>query len=126
MNSRSTLHTQWLLHFPKDIRVHMADVYIDSMEQDATLLETLLFADSLNLPATLAVVHKIKESAVKIGLKTISQSAIYAEKVGKLESSDYPCVLSSLVREVKQSIIDVKNWKSHNTKQARSPKVYCY
>ncbi|MDV6250039.1 Hpt domain-containing protein [Vibrio sp. EA2] len=104
----------------------MADVYIDTMEQDATLLKTLLFTDSPDLPATLSVVHKIKGSATQIGLRTIGQSATYAEKVGKMESADYPCALSSLVREIQQSIIDVKHWKSHNTKKGKSAKVYCY
>ena len=104
----------------------MADVYIDTMEQDATLLKTFLFTDSPDLPATLAVVHKIKGSAAQIGLSTISQSATYAEKVGKMESPDYPCALSSLVREVKQSIVAVRNWKVHHVPKNKSPKVYCY
>ncbi|WP_255202987.1 Hpt domain-containing protein [Vibrio natriegens] len=120
------LNTQWLLNFPKDMRIHMAETYIDTMEQDATLLKTLLIGQSTNAHATLEVVHKIKGSTAQIGLRTINQSAIYTEKLGKLASPDYPTALSSLVKEMKQSIVDVKNWKARNAKKANSPKVYSY
>ena len=126
MHSRSTLYTQWLLNFPKDIRVHMANVYIDTLEPDTALLQTLLNEHSTTNSATLAVVHKIKGSTAQIGLRTINQSAIYTEKLGKLASPDYPTALSSLVKEVKQSIVDVKNWKARNAKKANSPKIYSY
>ncbi|UYI49807.1 Hpt domain-containing protein [Vibrio natriegens] len=104
----------------------MANVYIDTLEPDTALLQTLLYEHSTTNSATLAMVHKIKGSTARLGLRTINQSAIYTEKLGKLASPDYPTALSSLVKEVKQSIVDVKNWKARNAKKANSPKVYSY
>lgn len=126
MNSRAMLNTQWLLNFPKDMRVHMAETYIETMNHDVNQLEQLLLMGTTSTQDALAILHKIKGCTAQIGLRTLNQSAIYTEKLGKLASPDYPVALSSLLKEVKQSIVDVKNWKAYNAQKANSPKVYCY
>lgn len=104
----------------------MADVYIDTMEHDVTQLEQLLLMGATSTQDALAILHKIKGSTAQIGLRVINYSAIYTEKLGKLASPDYPTALSSLVKEVKQSIVAVRNWRACNAKRTSSPKVYSY
>lgn len=104
----------------------MANVYIETMGQDLTLLQELLPACSAKIAPTLSVVHRIKGSTMQIGLRNLSQSATYTEDLGKLDSPDFPNALSILVKEIQQSIIDVRKWKSLSTKRKTSTKLYSY
>lgn len=126
MTSRPFINTRWLLNFPEDKRVNMANVYIETMGQDLTLLQELLPACPAKIAPTLSVVHRIKGSAMQIGLRNLSQSATYTEDLGKLDSPDFPNALSILVKEIQQSIIDVRKWKSLSTKRKTSTKLYSY
>ncbi len=93
----------------------MADVYIESMEDDITMLKESLPLQSDKITSTLAIVHKIKGGAMQIGLSSISQTAVFTENLGKLGSAQYPKALSELVNGVEQSIADVTYWKNSNT-----------
>lgn len=104
----------------------MANVYIETMRQDLSLLQELLQASPIGIASTLTVVHKIKGGTMQIGLKKISQIARTTEALGKLESPDYPNALSILVKEIQQSITDVQDWKLQSIKKPTSAKLYCY
>ncbi len=94
----------------------MANVYIETMEEDLVLLKESLQNKSDKIASTLSIVHKIKGGALQIGLSSISQSAVVTEYVGKLESPEYTKALSKLADDLEQSIIDVEHWKNNNSK----------
>ncbi len=56
MNSGSSLHTQWLTHFPADMQHHMATVYLETMTEDLEALKAHLHEPK----HLLQTVHKIK------------------------------------------------------------------
>ncbi len=93
----------------------MADVYIESMEEDIALLKESLMAEPASTASTLPIVHKIKGGAMQIGLNSISRSAAVTEKLGKLESPAYTKSLQVFVTDIEQSISDVTHWKNINT-----------
>ncbi len=94
----------------------MANVYIETMEEDLVLLKESLQNKSDKIPSTLSIVHKIKGGALQIGLTSISQSAVVTEYIGKLESPEYTKALSTLVNDIEQSISDITHWKNNNNK----------
>ncbi len=120
------MYTQWLINLPKEMRVQMANAYIETMELDVASLRDFLQAETMNTPATLRLVHKIKGGTMQIGLKKISQLAVYTEELGRLTSPDYPRALTLLVKEIQQSITDVQKWINHNTSKQPSTKLYSY
>lgn len=119
MTSHSSANTHWLLNFPEDMRIHMANVYIEAMEEDIALLKESLQVESSETASTLPIVHKIKGGAMQIGLNSISRSAAVTEKLGKLASPAYSKALSVFVTDVEQSITDVTDWKNINNRVDR-------
>ncbi|CAM2786982.1 hypothetical protein [Vibrio mytili] len=100
----------------------MADVYIEAMEADVALLTENL----ANLPSLLPVLHRLKVGAAQIGIDSIHRSALFAEAAGKSGSSSYQQTVTSLIEEVKQSIVDVKTWKNNTTNTNSFTKLYSY
>ncbi len=119
MTPHSSANTQWLLDFPEDMRVHMANVYIEAMAEDIALLKASLHEESNETSSTLPIVHKIKGGAMQIGLSSISRSAAATEKLGKLASPAYSKALSVFVTDIEQSITDVTDWKNINKRVDR-------
>ncbi len=114
MTSHLSTNTQWLLNFPEEMRIRLADVYIETMTDDIALLKESLLEQPSKIGSTLSIVHKIKGGTMQIGLDSISQSAVVTEHIGKLQSTEYPKALSTLVKDIEQSITDIADWKNNN------------
>ncbi|MDF4360531.1 Hpt domain-containing protein, partial [Vibrio parahaemolyticus] len=111
MNSDSSLHTQWLTHFPADMQHHMAKVYLETMTEDLEALKAHLHEPK----HLLQTVHKIKGGLAQIGLERIHQSALLTEQLGRSDSPLYQTALEKLITDLELSIEDVHHWVTQHT-----------
>ncbi len=102
----NNIYTDWLYQTPRDVRLLMAIVYVETMSGDIQKLDKL----PTHLHESLDVIHRIKGGAGQIGLRYIEQLSIETETLGKAHSSAYVSSLVNLIQSIKESIETVEAW----------------